>query len=692
VKKQLLSYAVALAVILGSATAASERAWAFQLIGQVPAQTSNLPTASISANPATIPNGGSSSPLPALLTWTSTSASSCTGTGFSTGGAISGSVSVSPTTTTSYSVSCSGSASASATVTVSGALWKATDYTAANGGGAGTTGSPWSCAAINAAVGAASNGDTIYVGAGNWDCIGTSGYIFSKTINLVGAGSGNTFDAYGHPNNYSPSTGVVAPSGSYTRIYSDLANPGFIGFHSCSNVTVSHLFVDGSVGYDNGGLQGTLNFESCPGATVDDILVWAASSGGEAQFFIIFSDNTKVLNSVFSEPPIIHTGGQYPNGGVLQSQEQSVQLVSNNLFYQQSLNSIYEDSVTFVGNSHYIGHDVLGNPSTLQAFGLAGCGYASACDNGGTTGSYHFYVMNSIFQSDDVFSIGGAVNDPNTGGQVNDIQFVGNWLTGDRGAIASCQWHIFGNCPSGQVSGADGMQINCASPPCNDQFLITNNSIIGTSGAILDATGTGIVSNAAQGAHFTGSISGTTLTVSSVSSGTIVIGQYIGGVAANTQITAGSGTSWTVSVSQTVGSASMVSGHNNTVYGFTAHQNYLSSPSNQYLTDVNSISPVASNNYGLDVTSGFTTAPTCSFSLGTLSGSTVPFTSTSFTAQYGAVRWLASTSSTMPTSSDSRWSYLPPITLSSVPHFSNVYMWVMDSVNHIAACGSVYVP
>ena len=53
-------------------------------------------------------------------------------------------------------------------------------------------------------------------------------------------------------------------------------------------------------------------------------------------------------------------------------------------------------------------------------------------------------------------------------------------------------------------------------------------------------------------ATFTGSISATTLTVSSVT-GTVKIGQIVTGgtVAAGTYITAGSGTSWTVSVSQT---------------------------------------------------------------------------------------------------------------------------------------------
>lgn len=55
-----------------------------------------------------------------------------------------------------------------------------------------------------------------------------------------------------------------------------------------------------------------------------------------------------------------------------------------------------------------------------------------------------------------------------------------------------------------------------------------------------------------------GSISGTTLTVSSVTSGTVAIGQSLfdasGNIIAGTIITAGSGTSWTVSSSQTVAS------------------------------------------------------------------------------------------------------------------------------------------
>jgi hypothetical protein len=86
--------------------------------------TSTAPTASLTANPASITSGQSST-----LSWSSANAATCTGTGFSTGNAISGLVVVAPTTTTTYSVACtngSASATANATVTVPGAAPTAT--------------------------------------------------------------------------------------------------------------------------------------------------------------------------------------------------------------------------------------------------------------------------------------------------------------------------------------------------------------------------------------------------------------------------------------------------------------------------------------------------------------------------------------------------------------------------------------
>ena len=96
-------------------------------------------------------------------------------------------------------------------------------------------------------------------------------------------------------------------------------------------------------------------------------------------------------------------------------------------------------------------------------------------------------------------------------------------------------------------------------------FPIATSSPVAGNVATLPLTGfeaipadTGLL---APYATFTGSISGTALTVSGVT-GTIAIGQNVLGanVQPGTQVTGGSGSSWTVSPSQTVASTALSSG------------------------------------------------------------------------------------------------------------------------------------
>ena len=72
-------------------------------------------------------------------------------------------------------------------------------------------------------------------------------------------------------------------------------------------------------------------------------------------------------------------------------------------------------------------------------------------------------------------------------------------------------------------------------------------------------------------ASFFGSISTTTLTVASVTSGTIAIGQAISGtgITSGTYITAGSGSTWTVSISQTVGAGTTITASYAVLLGFS---------------------------------------------------------------------------------------------------------------------------
>jgi hypothetical protein len=82
------------------------------------------------------------------------------------------------------------------------------------------------------------------------------------------------------------------------------------------------------------------------------------------------------------------------------------------------------------------------------------------------------------------------------------------------------------------------------------------SAYIGTDFRTIERAPLGDSFSGTSNAVITGSITATTLTVSSVTSGTVAIGQYISGngIAPGTSITAGSGTSWTVSISQNVSS------------------------------------------------------------------------------------------------------------------------------------------
>ena len=99
-------------------------------------------------------------------------------------------------------------------ITVGNRIDAAASYCAANGGGDGSAGNPWLDTCILAPVNAAANGDTVFLQAGNWDLRISASPIITgnNSINLVGAGSGNTFDAFGHPSN-----GSGGPVGTTTQ-------------------------------------------------------------------------------------------------------------------------------------------------------------------------------------------------------------------------------------------------------------------------------------------------------------------------------------------------------------------------------------------------------------------------------------------------------------------------------------------
>jgi hypothetical protein len=242
-----------------------------------------------------------------------------------------------------------GSLAGAFTITA-GNLIKATNYCASNGGGDGSSSNPWKDACIQAAVNAAAAGDTVFLAAGNWTLpTNGSGVTISKVLNLVGAGSGNTFDAYGHPNNANGSA-----SGTVTRVFTSgtvITNaPG--GFIACRNggpINVSHIFFDGSVSTTGNDSTATMTFDHCAdpnqsvGPLVNDVRSWGYVGGvnnpncsfsttgcAETQFWMYWTGNATIQNSVFATPPVFLQAGEWPAAQIFQT---GVDPVSWTLFH-----------------------------------------------------------------------------------------------------------------------------------------------------------------------------------------------------------------------------------------------------------------------------------------------------------------------------------------------------------------------
>ena len=123
----------------------------------------------------------------------------------------------------------------------------------------------------------------------------------------------------------------------------------------------------------------------------------------------------------------------------------------------------------------------------------------------------------------------------------------------------------------GSLAGAlvNGVTATTQTPGDNTTNVATDAFVLANGGGVPSYNPTTYYITDPQfwttGALFTGSVSGSTLTVSAVTSGTITVNTVLAaqgtGFQAGTTITAGSGTSWTVSKSQTVGPTSFAANY-----------------------------------------------------------------------------------------------------------------------------------
>lgn len=635
----------------------------------------------------------------------------------------------------------------------------AASFCAVHGGGDGSSGTPWQAACIQAAANSAVDGDTVFLAAGNWALnITASPVVSSTSINLVGAGSGNTFSPAGNINNASGAdfcptsstvTCVYATPPSSSQVSECGGTGGYIQLTG-NIVAVSHIFFDGSPATDGGDACALLSFRNVPGsATATDIRTLAyfhtTVANAETQIAAFSSNNVTWQNSHFADPFDMSLG--YTNSQVLSTVTDNVETLKNSVIWQGAYNPIYDESLLVTGVFVFNTTDPsngFGPSYDPPSWGWAGCFMGQFCEFGQNQGpspphqgSFHFTATNNYFNATGfLFEWGGGVNDSGTTGGISDLHFVGNWTVGSNAAIDSCVWFIRYGPPCAGMTINANVDDNCIEGAGSSPWDVTNNSIIGSASAQLNARGSGTtgcfmlnppaVTSASWAANQITFVTGASRNLQIVPGEMFVTANFTSS-GYNGTWTAASGTSCSSGGCTLIASDMTNPGtatgpgvvQQSTIqlmtYGYNATQNYLSGPSNQYNSNSNTISPVVTGNYcsgstftqtdsSTCATSGFTTLPTASFSLGPLFASgtdlcvtsggshCVPFTATNFTAQYGAVEWLVSTSPTPPGSGDSRWSFVPPAYLSGVTHGNTVYMWTMDSANNISTAASALIP
>ena len=291
--------------------------------------------------------------------------------------------------------------------------------------------------------------------------------------------------------------------------------------------------------------------------TVSQVTNLPAGDTGNTSAVTLVSNNIAIIQNMFSGNTVI-TGpnnSAYPNGIVYQPAVSMPTVTGYNTSYLIG----YGYAVTQLQNNYqFITDEIrnfLNNDTNLT-------GSAAWTNYSSTYQAETFRDLSNILDALQYDLTYGCNDQSMIAGRafysLNTALLVSPWLQGVKealGRLSLILQPILLATPTANWNASYGISVSSGNT--------TSQSTSGTAGSaaavsfaqsritdILNWINTGFQDTSA--ATFTGSISSTTLTVSSVT-GTIKIGQVVTGgtVAAGTYITAGSGTSWTVSVSQT---------------------------------------------------------------------------------------------------------------------------------------------
>ena len=477
-------------------------------------------------------NGGTGTATPSLVAGTNVTISgswpnqTINATG---GGGGSGTV-----TSVNVSGGTTGLTTSGGPVTTSGTVTLAGTLAIANGGTGQTTAS----AAFNALSPITSTGDLIVGNGANSAtrlAIGSNGYVLT---------SNGTSASWTAPASISGVTiGTTTVTGA-TNGYVLYNNAGVLGAvaPSAATISIGSAITGGTVGYGLYVNSSTQLGQFAYGSGVFSALGVAVGSAGAPVLFngALGTPSSGTLTNATGLPLTTGVTGVLPvsNGG---SGSTTPSLVAGT-------------NVTISGSWPN---------QTINASGGSGSG---TVNNSTTSGALAYYATTGTAVSGDAdITAFGAYLTLGTAGSSQGTLRLANTGSGGYTVIVGSNSTTSGwfltlpiSYPSTVGGGAATLSSLVADSTGVSRWVGGINTQL-ASATVSTANHTQVIEMYTSTAVFVGSISATTLTVSSITSGSITVGMTISGtgVTAGTYITAGSGTSWTVSVSQSVSSTTI---------------------------------------------------------------------------------------------------------------------------------------
>jgi len=477
-------------------------------------------------------NGGTGTATPSLVAGTNVTISgswpnqTINATG---GGGGSGTV-----TSVNVSGGTTGLTTSGGPVTTSGTVTLAGTLVIANGGTGQTTAS----AAFNALSPITSTGDLIVGNGANSAtrlAIGSNGYVLT---------SNGTSASWTAPASISGVTiGTTTVTGA-TNGYVLYNNAGVLGAvaPSAATISIGSAITDGTVGYGLYVNSSTQLGQFAYGSGVFSALGVAVGSAGAPVLFngALGTPSSGTLTNATGLPLTTGVTGVLPvsNGG---SGSTTPSLVAGT-------------NVTISGSWPN---------QTINASGGSGSG---TVNNSTTSGALAYYATTGTAVSGDAnITVNGPALTLGASGYLQGYLRLANAglggytiIVGSNSTTSGWTFTLPISYPSTVGGGAATLSSLVADNTGVSSWVGGINTQL-ASATVSTANHTQVIEMYTSTAVFVGSISATTLTVSSVTSGSITVGMTISGtgVTAGTYITAGSGTSWTVSVSQSVSSTTI---------------------------------------------------------------------------------------------------------------------------------------